>query len=1362
MATDPRIRYDIAATASGAAEVEKLAREFEQLDGAFPEDLAGKVRQASQQLEQLGQQQAAVEAFSRIKTETEQARRALDDAQAAAQKFGAELAQVEAPTRAQAGQLQKLRDNVRDAKDELLKQTQALDAARAGLTQFGISGDQVGQRSVALRQQISAVRSEIEQLGTTGRGAAGFQQLVRETDAARQRMEQTAQAAEALAAELARVQRPTDGQTASLRQLQAAAGTARADFVRLQAATVEQGVALRQAGANTELLTARARESAAAQTQAATAAQKVTSAYSAQGAAAARAAQQQNEAARSVRQGLEGIATQLRNIQTIAGTVLGGQLLSGTLGDVARTADAYANLEARIKLVTGEGAALQQAFAGVFDVALRTNTALEGTGTLFARIAQANRDLGLSSAESTAQALALTETINQAIQVSGGSAQAADAAITQLIQGLQSGVLRGEEFNSVMEQAPRLARALADGLGVTTGELRKLAEQGKLTSQTVIQALQGQSAALKREFEALPATVSRALTNLSTEWTKFIGELDRSSGASSLVAEGINKIAANLDTIARVAAVAGAALTASLGVKAVQALRALSIEAAAASKSASILTASLANIPSTIKIGISAVGFEVGFQIGDMLYQNSELARKLGVGLVAFFENIINDLKLLRDAGSAIFTSDTIEAAFDRFRERGRQLDETFSQMWKDAEQLPITYASATDKAGASTEALAARGEAAAGRLSGAAGSAAGAVGGIGKQANTAEGALLAIGNAAGISLPTIGVTANQQAAAMVNLLLKSQQTADVFERELPDAIAKLSGPELAAFVAALSAALAGAETEARKTAAGLEAVGKDGAPKIAEAERATKLLKDVVSQTGEQAAQSLGVDVVAASTQVSAAFQKSSDSLSVLIRSLPELKAAGVDTGTVVAQALGNMISAAKNQAEIDLVIARLQALAGQGVITGEQLRAALQLGTDKAKELKEKVDEATPGIGGLAEAARKAGVDVGLLTTGVSEGFAKGVKEVTDLGIEIEKAGIGAQRASPLLAEALDKRLQTAQTKEEVELLRKEAERLGASGKLAGNDFTEALEKIKAKAKEVSPEIKQLQKDAQKLGLDLKDSTNKGVEESIRAYERLKESGQFTTGALKQAFIDVAKKAIEAAGGQIPEWVKVEAAIRGVTVGTDEAGNAVIEYGNKAEGAFAKAKAGAESVVGSLGKVKKAAEEAEKSLSVLGKNTYDKDGFATDSNGNRINITGQIPLGEGQSIDVQAFLRAQQSAALSGQAAPDPKNFVVTDPGQVVRDPASIYGQYQNSPGAGGAGYSPFSPQTQQQKKGSSAPATRFASPSPTTVNININGQQAGSVNVMSPNDAKVLEDAIRQLTIGQRSTGQGAGGY
>src|SRR6185503_3763142 len=301
----------------------------------------------------------------------------------------------------------------KDAKEELQKQTGALEQARTGLTQFGIAGDQVAQRSVALKQQIGAVRGEIEQLGRAGASGTGFQQLVRETDAARQRMEDTARAAADLGEALQRTQAPTAGEAQRLRDLRAAADTARADFDRLQQATVEQGLALRQAGVNTELLTAKTREAAAAQQQASTAAQRGAAAYAEQGAAATRSAQQQNAASASVRQGLAGIAGQLRSIQALAATVLGGQILSGTIGDIARTADAYANLEARIKLVTGEGAALQEAFDGVFDVALRTNSAVEGTGTLFARIAQAGKDLGLTTAEASQQALQLTETINQ-------------------------------------------------------------------------------------------------------------------------------------------------------------------------------------------------------------------------------------------------------------------------------------------------------------------------------------------------------------------------------------------------------------------------------------------------------------------------------------------------------------------------------------------------------------------------------------------------------------------------------------------------------------------------------------------------------------------------------------------------------------------------------------------------------------------------------------------------------------------------------------------------------------------------------------------------------------------------------------
>ena len=117
---------------------------------------------------------------------------------------------------------------------------------------------------------------------------------------------------------------------------------------------------------------------------------------------------------------------------------------------LAETADEVNNLRARIKLAVGEGELFNQMWAKVAETALRTNSSLEGTGTLFARIAEVGKDAGLSAQKAAEQSLAIVESINQAVQLSGGSAESAQAAVTQLIQGMQSGVLRGEEFNSVM------------------------------------------------------------------------------------------------------------------------------------------------------------------------------------------------------------------------------------------------------------------------------------------------------------------------------------------------------------------------------------------------------------------------------------------------------------------------------------------------------------------------------------------------------------------------------------------------------------------------------------------------------------------------------------------------------------------------------------------------------------------------------------------------------------------------------------------------------------------------------------------------------------------------------------------------
>ncbi|PWF32972.1 tape measure domain-containing protein, partial [Yersinia pestis] len=101
------------------------------------------------------------------------------------------------------------------------------------------------------------------------------------------------------------------------------------------------------------------------------------------------------------------------------------------------------------------------------------------TASLFTRLNTVGKEMGMTQQ----QALDLTKTVTQAIQIGGGSAQASEAAVQQFIQAMQGGVLRGEEFNSIMENGYGLAEALAKGLGVTTGELRKMAENGELSSE---------------------------------------------------------------------------------------------------------------------------------------------------------------------------------------------------------------------------------------------------------------------------------------------------------------------------------------------------------------------------------------------------------------------------------------------------------------------------------------------------------------------------------------------------------------------------------------------------------------------------------------------------------------------------------------------------------------------------------------------------------------------------------------------------------------------------------------------------------------------------------------------------------------
>lgn len=213
--------------------------------------------------------------------------------------------------------------------------------------------------------------------------------------------------------------------------------------------------------------------------------------------------------------------------------------------ELAETADSYTNLSARINIATSDGGNFTQAMAGVHQVALMTNTSLDATAGLFTKVNDVGKQMGMTQQQS----LELVKTINMAVQTGGGSAQASEAAIVQLTQALQSGVLRGDEFNSIMEQAPSISSALAKSLGITTGELRKMAENGELTAEKVIKALQDQSAAIEADYAKFPTTIGNALQRISTQWQILIGSMDQANGTSATVAQWLVTLADNMGIV---------------------------------------------------------------------------------------------------------------------------------------------------------------------------------------------------------------------------------------------------------------------------------------------------------------------------------------------------------------------------------------------------------------------------------------------------------------------------------------------------------------------------------------------------------------------------------------------------------------------------------------------------------------------------------------------------------------------------------------------------------------------------------------------------------------------------------------------
>ncbi len=215
---------------------------------------------------------------------------------------------------------------------------------------------------------------------------------------------------------------------------------------------------------------------------------------------------------------------------------------------VASYSEAWTELNNKLSNSVRASESLVDVTQRVFDISQATRSSLDATATLYARLERGTREYNTSAADLAK----LTSIINQGFIVSGATAQEAENAIIQLSQGIASGVLRGEEFNSVAEQGSRLMVALADSMGVGIGQLRKMAAEGKLTTDVVVKGLLSQGDAIGKEFAKTTRTMSQAFQEAGNNLTKFLGENTTIKSTISAFSDAVITVSKNLDELSSV------------------------------------------------------------------------------------------------------------------------------------------------------------------------------------------------------------------------------------------------------------------------------------------------------------------------------------------------------------------------------------------------------------------------------------------------------------------------------------------------------------------------------------------------------------------------------------------------------------------------------------------------------------------------------------------------------------------------------------------------------------------------------------------------------------------------------------------
>lgn len=253
---------------------------------------------------------------------------------------------------------------------------------------------------------------------------------------------------------------------------------------------------------------------------------------------------------RETQRSIAALNAELVSVKSTATGLAGAFAGAFATHQLIQYADTWNQLSGRLRLASTGAEDFTAAQRSLMDISQRTGTSFEANATLYSRIASSLRDAGYASAD----VAKVTETVATSLKLSGASTEEASSVITQLSQALGSGVLRGEEFNAIMENGGRLAKLLADGMKTTVGGLRNMAQNGELTTDKIVPLLTNVEL-LRKEFETLPASISGSAQKVQNSFMAWVGGANDAVGASASLAGVLDSVANNINTVANTAGI---------------------------------------------------------------------------------------------------------------------------------------------------------------------------------------------------------------------------------------------------------------------------------------------------------------------------------------------------------------------------------------------------------------------------------------------------------------------------------------------------------------------------------------------------------------------------------------------------------------------------------------------------------------------------------------------------------------------------------------------------------------------------------------------------------------------------------------